>query len=265
MIQGWARVLMTSMLLSCGGSHSMTPESSTGAPGGADSADAPTRPAAPRIDDERVIGPLSALDAMGTASVWIPTRATMLGGVRLGVPAPGGARVDDPALHRQALAELAHLLGAPLPPQVASALTIHDHLLDAATRASYAAKGASITYDPADTRYYAWSGVIDHLHVEITGALGAWAAISISQPISAAEARDANQPRPRPIDALAVVDRIAPAFAARPWQPDPDRPLSNVFDVALHDGATRLRAGVRARGPANAEHYVYAVRINWEN
>ncbi|HEX3764415.1 MAG TPA: hypothetical protein VHW23_37225, partial [Kofleriaceae bacterium] len=203
------------------------------------------------------------LDATGTAAMWIPTRSTMLGGVRLSVPAPGGAELDDPALHRQAVAELEQIVGAPWPARVARALTIHDHLLDAATRADYHAKGLRIAYDPPETRYYAWCGVIDGLHIELTGAIGAWVAILIAQPLAAAEALDGALPRPHPVDALALVQQVAPALANRSWQPDPDSPPSNVFDVSNQDGASRLRAGVRARGSANAEHYFYGARINW--
>lgn len=242
----------------------MTPESSGGVPGPADSTGAHASASAARIDDERVIGSLSVLDDTGTAAMWIPKRSTMLGGARLSVPAPGGARLDDPALHRLALAELEEIIGAPRPARVARALTIHDHLLDAGTRADYHAKGMRIAYDPPETRYYAWSGVIDSLHIEVTGAIGAWAAILIAQPLTAAEALDGGLPRARAVDALTLVQRVAPAFAQRPWQPDTDAPPPNVFDVSLQDGATRLRAGVRARGPANAEHYFYGVRINWE-
>ncbi|MGH9884825.1 MAG: hypothetical protein ACREBE_04820 [bacterium] len=210
-----------------------------------------------------MIGPLSALESTGTAAMWIPTRSTMLGGARLGVPAPGGARLDDPALHRQAVAELEAIVGASWPARVARALTIHDHLLDAATRADYHTKGLRIAYDPSETRYYAWCGVIDGLHIEVTGALGAWAAILIAQPLTEAQALDDGLPRAHPVDALALVRQVAPALADRSWQDDPDPPRSNVFDVSLQDGASRLRAGVRARGSATAEHYVYGARISW--
>jgi len=257
-------ILVISMLVSCAGNHSMTRESSGGTLGPADSTVAHASADAPRIDDDRVIGPLSVLDATGTAAMWIPTRSTMLGGVRLSVPAPGGARLDDPALHRQAVAELAEIVGAPWPARVARALTIHDHLLDAATRADYYAKGLRIAYDPPETRYYAWCGVIDGLHIEVTGAIGAWAAILIAQPLTAAEALDGGLPRPHVVDALALVQQVAPALAERSWQPDPNAPPPNVFDVSLRDGASRLRAGVRARGTVNAEHYFYGVRINRE-
>src|SRR5262249_34372965 len=154
---------------------------------------------------------------------------------------------DDPALHRQAVTELQEIIGAPWPARVARALTIHDHLLDAATRADYQAKGAWIAYDPPETRYYAWSGVIDGLHIEVTGAIGAWAAILIAQPLIAAEALEDGLPRSHPVDALALVQQVAPALAGRSWQPDPEAPPPNIFDVALQDGASRLRAGVRAR------------------
>lgn len=262
MIRGGLLILVLSMLVSCAGNHSMTPESSSGAPGPADSPGGHASAAAPRVDDDRVIGLFTVLDATGTAAVWIPTRATMLGGVRLGVPAPGGARVNDPALHRQAVTELQEIIGASWPARIARTLTIHDHLVDAATRADYQARGARISYDPPETRYYAWSGAIDGLHIEVTGAIGAWAAILIAQPLTAAEALEDGLPRPHPVDALALVQQVAPALAALSWQPDPEAPPPNVFDVALYDGASRLRAGVRALGPANAEHYLYGVRIN---
>jgi hypothetical protein len=261
-IHGGLLILVTSMLVSCTGNHSMTPESSGSASGSADSTSAPASAAAPRIDDDRVIGPLTVIEATGTAAMWIPTRSTMLGGVRLSVPAPGGARLDDPALHRQAVAELGEIVGAPWPARVAGALTIHDHLLDAATRADYSAKGLRIAYDPPETRYYAWCGVIDGLHIEVTGAIGAWAAILIAQPLTAAEALDEGLPRSHPVDALALVQQVAPALAGRSWQPEPDPPRSNLFDVSLQDGASRLRAGVRVRGSATAEHYFYGARIN---
>jgi hypothetical protein len=241
----------------------MTPEPSGGAPGPANSNGAHVSAEALRIDDDRVIGPLSALDAAGTAAMWIPTRSTMLGGVRLGVPAPGGARLDDPALHRQAVAELAEIVGASWPARVARAVAIHDHLLDAATRADYHTKGVRIAYDPPETRYYAWCGVIQGVHFEVTGAIGAWAAILIAQPLTEAEALDDGLPRSHPVDALALVRQVAPALADRSWQEDSDPPPSNLFDVSLHDGETRLRAGVRARGSANAEHYFYGARISW--
>jgi hypothetical protein len=240
----------------------MTGQSSGGTPGPAEHTGAHASAATPRIDDDRVIGPLSALDATGTAAMWIPTRSAMLGGVRLSVPAPGGAQLDDPALHRQAVAELEEIVGAPWPARVARALTIHDHLLDAATRADYAAKGLRVAYDPPETRYYAWCGVIDGLHIEVTGAIGAWAAILIARPLTADEALDGGRPRSHPVDALALVRQVAPALADRSWQPDPDSPPANVFDMALQDGATRLRAGVRARGSMTAEHYFYGARIN---
>lgn len=256
-------ILVISMLISCAGNHSMTPEPSSGASGPTDSSTgAHGNAGTPRIDDDRVIGPLSALDAVGTAAMWIPTRSTMLGGVRLSVPAPGGARLDDPALHRQAVAELEEIVGAPWPARVARALTIHDHLLDAATRAEYYAKGLRIAYDPPETRYYSWCGVIDDLHIEVTGAIGAWAAILIAQPLTAAEALDGGLPRPHPVDVLALVQQVAPALANRPWQPDPNPPPSNVFDVSLQDGASLLRAGVRVRGSANVERYFYGARIS---
>lgn len=224
------------------------------------------------IEDETVIGLYSGSETESTSAMDVPSRDSLLQGVRLMAPRPGGAIVADAALSRRISDELGQQLGGWFAQDLTPYLQLHDSLLSREERDRFRQGGMTIPEENTKTAYYSLAFEKDGWRVQGIGELGVFHAVSLGRPLTQAEALGAGgHVIPRPLGSVeSVISGAAPKIATRNLADRSGEHAPNVFDTYLVDQQVKVKGGVRMRlargGEASSDvaPYFYGIRINMD-
>jgi len=222
------------------------------------------------IEEEMVIGLYSGAENESTDAMAVPSRDSVLRGVRLMAPRPGGARVTDAALAKRISTELGQQLGGWFGQDLTPYLQLYDSLMSQEERDRLRQGGMTIQEDKTNTAYYSLGFEKDGWRVQGIGELGVFHAVSFGRPLTQAEALgEGGHITRRPLGPVeALLTTAAPSVAGRTLTDRSAEHGANVFDTYLVGQQVTVKAGVRMRllkggsSPTDGAPYFYGIRIN---
>jgi len=221
-----------------------------------------------RVYAELVLGAYPLSEEGTTAAILVPSRASLLHGVRLTAVPLQGDPVGGTSAAQTVADELGELLGGwfegPIPPHV----RLYSKLVPRGFGGAYPGTAPEET----STAFYDLGFSTDRWNVQTTGELHRFHCVSLFQPLDRERAlENGGHPRSRPLgDPTDVLEQSMPRRSGEQLSDRSAEHAPNVFDTYLTDGGVTVKAGVRLRVSEQGEEisdawtYFYGIRFNIE-
>jgi hypothetical protein len=222
------------------------------------------------IDQEMVIGTYPFSEAETTSALELPSRETLLGGVRLIVSEPGGHRLTNCRLVRRISKELRRLFGGWFTYDLTPYIQLYDSLVSQQVRDKYRLGGMSINWDKPQKAFYFLSFSAASWQVQAVGELRIFHCIFFGQPLTRAEAIG-GEVYPFFFQVDPVPSLLAEAMtklSIHRLNDSTSKHASNLFHTYLEGYRIKVKAGIRMRLMKDGSEfpgdkpYFYGIRVN---
>jgi hypothetical protein len=221
-----------------------------------------------RVFAEMVVGAYPLGEEGTTAAVIVPSRASLLGGVRLTAVPLKGDPADESSEAETLADELGRLLGGWFTGPILPHLRVSSKLVPRGFAAGYPGRPPEET----STAFYDLAFSSGRWNVQASGELRRFHCVSLFQPLERERAfANGGHPRPRPLgDAIDALEQAIPNLSSAQLRDRSAEHAPNVFDTYLTDRGRTVKAGVRIRLSEQGEEIAdgwssfYGIRLNVE-